>query len=142
MNASLPIVEPLEPSPAPIAPPTGAAPIVLYYWNVVRRRIWLIAGVVVAALIAGLLLTLLATPQYTAKSRIEISRLQPNVTNVETVQREEPGQQQEFYSTQYSFWMRARSPRGSRAGCGWRRTKTSSRHTASASRATSANRQF
>lgn len=90
-------------SPAQEDPPSGTPPIVFQYFNVARRRIWVIAAIMAATLIAGLILTLLATPEYTATSRIEISRLQANVTNVESLQREEPGASQEFYSTQYAL---------------------------------------
>lgn len=85
------------------APKAVAPPIVIQYWNIARRRVWLIAAILLASLVLGVVLTLLATPQYTAKSRIEISRLQANVTNVEGLQREEPGQDLEFYQTQYSL---------------------------------------
>ena len=60
-----------------------APPILLQYWQVVLRWKWLIAGIVIAALTLSFVATLLATPQYTATSRIEISRAQKNVTNVE-----------------------------------------------------------
>ena len=63
-----------------------APPILLQYWQVVLRWKWVIAGLVVASLVVGVVATLLATPQYTATTRIEISREQKNVTNVEGVE--------------------------------------------------------
>jgi len=90
------------------APRRAAAPIILEYWNIAHRHLWLIAGIVVALLVAGLVVTLLMTPQYTATSRIEIARQQANVTNVEGIQREESSPDLEFYSTQYSL-LNARS---------------------------------
>ena len=85
-----------------------APPILLQYWQVVLRWKWLILGITAAALVFGLLATLLATPQYTATSRIEISRAQKNVTNVESLESAEAGRDLEFYQTQYSL-LQARS---------------------------------
>jgi polysaccharide biosynthesis transport protein len=58
-----------------------APPVLLQYWQVVLRWKWLIAGITIASLTLGLVATLLTTPQYTATSRIEISRAQKNVTS-------------------------------------------------------------
>lgn len=80
-----------------------APPILLQYWQVVLRWKWLIAGTTVAALGLGLVVTLLAMPQYTATSRIEISRAQKNVTNVESLESADAGRDLEFYQTQYSL---------------------------------------
>ena len=77
-----------------------APPIILQYWQVVLRWKWLIVGITVAALTLGLVITLLATPKYTATSRIEISRAQKNVTNVESLESAEAGRDLEFYQTQ------------------------------------------
>ena len=85
-----------------------APPVLLQYWQVVLRWKWLIAGITVAALTLGLIATLLATPQYTATSRIEISRAQKNVTNVESLESADAGRDLEFYQTQYSL-LQARS---------------------------------
>ena len=85
-----------------------APPVILQYWQVVLRWKWLIAGITIAALTLGLVATLLATPQYTATSRIEISRAQKNVTNVEGLESAETGRDLEFYQTQYSL-LQARS---------------------------------
>ena len=83
--------------------PLMDVPIFLHYWRVIQRFKLLIAGVIFAFLILGLLVTLLMTPKFTASSRVEISRAQDNVTNVEGVQQEEVGQSLEFYQTQYSL---------------------------------------
>ena len=85
-----------------------APPILLQYWQVVLRWKWLIIGITIAAVALGLIATLLATPQYTATSRIEISRAQKNVTNVESLESAEAGRDLEFYQTQYSL-LQARS---------------------------------
>ena len=85
-----------------------AAPILLQYSQVVLRWKWVIAGIMIAALTLGLVVTLLATPKYTAVSRIEISRAQKNVTNVESLESSDKGRDLEFYQTQYSL-LQARS---------------------------------
>lgn len=80
------------------------------------ERVWLalnkyridIAVIVGVALLAALMGTLLTTPRYTATARIEISRQQERVTNVESLQPETAGQDLEFYQTQYSL-LQARS---------------------------------
>ena len=59
-----------------------APPLLLQYWQVVIRWKWIIAGIILSSIVLGLVFTLLATPKYTATSRIEISREQKKVTNV------------------------------------------------------------
>jgi capsular exopolysaccharide synthesis family protein len=111
LNAATPLTAPAHPgaaNPDNEAERGLAPPILLQYWQVVLRWKWLIAGITVAALTLGLVATLLATPQYTATSRIEISRAQKNVTNVESLESAETGRDQEFYQTQYSL-LQARS---------------------------------
>jgi uncharacterized protein involved in exopolysaccharide biosynthesis len=61
-----------------------------------------------AMLAAGLVITLLTMPQYTAVARIEISREQKNITKVEGLEPAEAGQSLEFYQTQYNL-LQARS---------------------------------
>ena len=78
------------------------------YWREAKRRKWLIAAIMTGFVIAALILTLLMTPVYTATTRIEISRAQENVTNVQGLESEEVGQSLEFYQTQYSL-LEARS---------------------------------
>lgn len=89
--------------PAAIVEPGGGRePIVLQYWNTLLRWKWIALSIVVAALAVGLLVTLLMTPQYTAEARIEISREQQNVTNVQGIESAQASQDDEFYQTQYS----------------------------------------
>lgn len=83
------------------------------------ERVWLALNkyridfvvIVILALLAALLATLMATPKYTASARIEISRQQERVTNVEALQPETAGQDLEFYQTQYAL-LEARSLAG------------------------------
>jgi succinoglycan biosynthesis transport protein ExoP len=86
-----------------------SSPVLLDYWNAVRRHLWLVLAIIGTMLILGVAVTLLMTPQFTALSRIQIAREQANVTNVEALQREsENANDQEFYLTQYSL-LNARS---------------------------------
>ena len=78
------------------------------YWQILRRRRWIIAGVAVGCIILGLIITLLMTPQYTASATIEISREADQVTKIEGVERESNAADQEFYQTQYGL-LRART---------------------------------
>ncbi|WP_446651901.1 GumC family protein, partial [Blastomonas sp.] len=85
-----------------------ALPSVLKYWNAVYTRKWVILAIIGACLLVALLVTFLSTPRYTASTRIEISRVEDKVTNVEGVEAKERGQSLEFYQTQYSL-LEARS---------------------------------
>ena len=78
-------------------------PGLLQIWQAVVRRRWIIAGTIAGTLIAGLIITLLMTPQYTARTQIEISREQKNVTNVQGLEAQGQGQDLEFYQTQYAL---------------------------------------
>ena len=85
-----------------------APPILLQYWQVALRWKWLILGIILSTLIVGLVITLLMTPQYSAKARIEISREQKNVTKVDGLESPDVGRDLEFYQTQYEL-LKARS---------------------------------
>ncbi len=78
------------------------------YWRSIKLHWIPIATIIVASLILAGILTSLVTPRYTAKARIEISRQDNNVTNVEGVQPADIGKDQEFYQTQYAL-LEARS---------------------------------
>ena len=84
------------------------APILLQYFHVAQRWKWVIGGIIVGALVLGIVATLLMTPKYVATSRIEISRDQKNITKVEGVESDDAGRNLEFYQTQYSL-LEARS---------------------------------
>ena len=92
---------------APVAPPTAAGDrrqaLVTQVLSAVRRRKWIILGAVLGCLIAGLILTLLITPQYTATSTLEIRRESENITNVAGVEPKSGYADQEFYQTQYGL---------------------------------------
>ncbi len=72
--------------------------------GIALKHKWLIAGTVVACFLVGLVLTLLATPQYKAVATIQIQREQRNFTNIESAQRQESASvDAEFYQTQYGL---------------------------------------
>jgi polysaccharide biosynthesis transport protein len=84
-------------------PEDTGTPLLVQYLHILRRRKWLILAILGLAIMAALVVTLLMTPKYTATTRIEISRQQKNVTNVEGVESEQIGRDLEFYQTQYSL---------------------------------------
>ena len=79
------------------------ATIVERYWRALLRHKWIIAGIFVACLALASVITLLMTPVYTATTRIEISRDQENITNVQGLQSDDADKNLEFYQTQYSL---------------------------------------
>lgn len=79
-------------------------PILVQYWQAVLRHKIAIVAILAVCVALGIIITLLMTPYFTSTSRIEISREQDNVTNVEGVASSDgTGQNLEFYQTQYSL---------------------------------------
>lgn len=78
------------------------------YLRIAMRWRYVIIGVTAGCVILGLLATLLMTPKYTARVKIEISRESGQVTNFQGVERETSVADQEFYQTQYGL-LEARS---------------------------------
>jgi len=78
-------------------------PLLVQSWHIALRWRWLILGIILGTIVVGLIVSLLATPQYTATVRIEISREQKNVTNVAGLDSQDVGRDLEFYQTQYSL---------------------------------------
>lgn len=71
---------------------------------IAKKRKWILIGAVVAALLIGLLLTLLATPLYTARTTIEIRRETPTLSTVQAAtDGRSSANDQEFYQTQYGL---------------------------------------
>lgn len=83
-------------------------PLLVKLMQSVSRWKWVILGIIAVALLVGVVVTLLTTPQFTASAQLEISRARQNVTNVETNDANQSGQDVEFYKTQYSL-LKARS---------------------------------
>lgn len=80
-----------------------AMPLITHYWRIALRRRWLIIASVAVALLSGFMLTILTTPKYTAKTRIEISREGKRIVNVQDVTPEASAVDSEFYQTQYGL---------------------------------------
>ncbi|MEI9928773.1 MAG: Wzz/FepE/Etk N-terminal domain-containing protein [Sphingomonas sp.] len=77
--------------------------------GIARKRKWALAGMITAMLLLSLVLTMLATPYYTATAVIEIQRETRNFTNVEGAEADKDSTvDQEFYQTQYGL-LQARS---------------------------------
>jgi capsular exopolysaccharide synthesis family protein len=73
------------------------------YLLIALRRKWVIAGITLAAIFLGVLITFLMTPKYTAEATIEIARVADRVTNFQGVERDAGAADQEFYETQYGL---------------------------------------
>lgn len=80
------------------------APMLVQYWHAVLRHKVAIAAIIAFCVALGFIVTLLMTPYFTSTARIEISREQDKVTNVEGVTGSDAaGPNLEFYQTQYSL---------------------------------------
>ena len=105
MNQTTPVMR-AGAATGPAAPGRGGVdqiPPVRRYLRILNRRKWVIAGSILVCLVLGLVATLLATPKYTAKTTIEISRESNNIAPVQGVERETGAADQEFYQTQYGL---------------------------------------
>ena len=78
-------------------------PALLQYWHAAVRWRWLVGTIIAACLAAGVVLTMLTAPLFAASSRIEISREQKNITNVQGVDEAANPYDMEFYDTQYAL---------------------------------------
>lgn len=83
-------------------------PVLTQYLRVLYRWKWVILGTAAAALMIGMITTLLITPQYTAITTVEISRDPDRITKIDGVERETGAADLEFYQTQYGL-LKARS---------------------------------
>ncbi|HEX8258269.1 MAG TPA: polysaccharide biosynthesis tyrosine autokinase [Allosphingosinicella sp.] len=80
-------------------------------WAGLYRNRWLVGGILVAAIILGVIATALTVPLYRATTRVEIERQSANVLNVEDVEQEETSQDVgQFLQTQVQI-LRSRSLR-------------------------------
>lgn len=80
-----------------------AVPLVIQYLRIAIRWRWLILGSIALALLVGIILTLLATPNYTATSSIEINREGSRIVDVSDVENKASSVDMEFYQTQYGL---------------------------------------
>lgn len=74
-----------------------------HYLRIGLRWRWIIIGATLAAMVLGLIVTLLMTPKYTAEVTIEIARESDQVTSFEGVEQDVSLADQEFYQTQYGL---------------------------------------
>ena len=81
----------------------GKVPLASHDLSIALRWKWLILACVTFTLLLGVLATLLATPQYTATTRLEISREGSQIVNVRDVEPETTAIDAEFYQTQYGL---------------------------------------
>jgi len=81
----------------------STTPFVTQLIAMLRRRKWIVAGTIAGALILGLGITLLMTPQYDAESTLEIRRETGNVAEGQNTQSQFAAVDQEFYNTQYGL---------------------------------------
>ncbi|WP_404335664.1 GumC family protein [Sphingomonas sp. MMS12-HWE2-04] len=81
----------------------GRVPLIRQYLRMAVRRRYAIIGAVAACLLAGLVITLLITPKYTASTTLEISREFNKITDIQGVERDASVGDQEFYQTQYGL---------------------------------------
>lgn len=77
--------------------------LISHYWRIIKRRKWTVIGSIAIALVLGLVLSMLATRQYTATSTVEIQRENAKILNVEGVRSQVTSADQEFYQTQYGL---------------------------------------
>lgn len=78
-------------------------PLVQQVLRVAMRWRYVLLGTIAVCMIAGLIVTLLMTPKYTATATIEISRESSKITDFQGVERETSIADQEFYQTQYGL---------------------------------------
>jgi polysaccharide biosynthesis transport protein len=77
--------------------------LVVRYLRIAQRWKWLILGVALVAAIAGLIVTYLTTPLYTAEATLEIQRENDRIVSVRGVEPETGSVDLEFYQTQYGL---------------------------------------
>lgn len=73
------------------------------YWRIFLRRRWIIAGIIAATALLGLVATLMMTPQFTATSLIEIAREEARILDIEGAEPKGASVDMEFYQTQFGL---------------------------------------
>lgn len=97
--------------PTAFGPPQSAAvsaaadhpSIIRQYLRIAMRWRWVIVSTTVTCVLLGLVATLLMTPQYTAKTTVEIARETNKFADFQGTERESTAVDQEFYQTQYGL---------------------------------------
>lgn len=84
-------------------PPSQQSTLLVRYWRLfMRRRMWIL-GSILAALIVGIMVTLLMTPMFAAVTKIDIQRQGDNIVRMQGVESETGAAEVEFYQTQYGL---------------------------------------
>ncbi|MGE0180227.1 MAG: GumC family protein [Sphingomonas sp.] len=86
----------------------GEALLLIRLLRMAKRWKWLLLGAILVGGIIGLIVTLMMTPQYTARATLEIQREGNRIVNVKGVEPETSTGDLEFYQTQYGL-LRGRS---------------------------------
>lgn len=109
MNTIIPANSRLDDNGLPLAGDAGAKdsfslpPLLIQYLQAAIRWRLVIAGIILAAVGIGIVVTLLQAPLFSARSQVEISREQKNVTNVQGLDAATSPYDLEFYDTQYAL---------------------------------------
>ena len=73
------------------------------FWQQAINLRYVILGILVFSLVAGLVMTLLQTPLYRSTARIEISQIDSDVTNIGDVKLQNYMQDRQYFATQYEL---------------------------------------
>jgi succinoglycan biosynthesis transport protein ExoP len=73
------------------------------FWQQALNLRYVILGIIVAALVVGLVMTLLQTPLYRSTARIEISQIESDATNIGDVQLQNIAGDRQYFATQYEL---------------------------------------
>ena len=91
----------------PVAAPAAATPDdeinLLEYWQILRDRQWVVAGIAATVFVVALVLTLLATPIFRASSTLQIERDTMKIVDVGELTPSESAGDRDFYQTQYEL---------------------------------------
>lgn len=75
----------------------------LAYWQILRKRRWLVLGVLASILALALLVTLLTPPVYRATTTLQIDREAAQIVQVDGMEAPEAANSGDFYQTQYEL---------------------------------------
>ncbi|MDE1466889.1 GumC family protein [Aurantiacibacter sp. D1-12] len=78
--------------------------LLLKIWQTVVSNRWLVLAIILVSIALATIFTLLTTPLYTSEARVQIDRLEANISSVEGVEASAAQlRYDEFYSTQYAL---------------------------------------
>jgi len=85
------------------AEPMGADALFREYWRRLVQHRWVVVGCTAFVVVLSMIVTFLATPQYTATATLEIRRLAPDIVEFRDVLPIDPWGYNDFYQTQYNI---------------------------------------